>query len=116
MATVFTDAGEDFVVDQIDAFGTYYIGWGTGTNAAAKGDTTLQTEASETRVSTTDTQPSSNIFQSVATITADGSKTISEMGLFSASTSGTLVIRGVFTGIPVTVGNQIQFTVQLTLA
>ena len=116
MADVFTDAGEGHVVDQIDAFGTYYVAWGTGTDAAAKGDTTLQTEAAETRVATTDSQPSASVFQSVGTITATGSKTITEMGLLTASTSGVLVIRSVFTGIAVTAGDAIQFTIQLTLA
>lgn len=116
MADVFTDAGEGHVVDQIDAFGTYYVAWGTGTNAADKTDTALQTEAAETRVSTTDTQPSANIFQSVGTITATGTKTITEMGLLTANTSGVLVIRSVFTGIAVNSGDSIQFTIQLTLA
>lgn len=118
MATVFTDAGEAFVADLVDgtasAPANYYIGWGTGTNTAAKGDTTLQTEASESREAATESQPSANINQFVATITADGSKTISEAGLFTASTSGTLVVRGDFTGIPVTASDQIEFTIQIT--
>lgn len=116
MADIFTDVGEEFVVDRIDAFGTFYIGWGTGTNAAAKGDTALQTPSAESRVATTDSQPSANVMQWVAEITSAGSQTIAEMGLFDASTSGNLIIRSVFTGIALTAGEKIEFTVQLTLA
>lgn len=116
MADVFTDAGEGFVVDQLDGFATYHHHWGTGTNAAAKGDTVLQTPGSEARVSATKSQPSANVFRTVATITADGSKTISEFGLFTALTGGTLVVRSDFTGIALAVNDSIEFTCDLTLS
>ena len=41
MADVLTNAGEAFIIDELDAFGTYYLAWGTGAGTAAKGDTTL---------------------------------------------------------------------------
>lgn len=115
MANVFTDAGEGFVVDELDAYGTYYVGWGTGAGTAAVTDTTLFTEASESRVATTDTQPSANILQWVGTITADGTKTITNAGIFSASTSGTMIVKSDFTGIALTAGDKIEFTFQLTV-
>jgi len=114
MADIYTDAGEDFVIDQIDAFGTYYSGWGTGAGTAAKGDTTLFTEASEDRVATTDSQPSSNQIQWVATITADGTKTITNAGIFSASTGSALIMHSDFTGVPLSASDSIQFTFQKT--
>jgi hypothetical protein len=113
MADVYTSAGEAFVVDQIDAFGTFYIAWGTGVTAAAKGDTTLVTEASEARVATTDTQPAADTMQWVATITADGAKTISEAGVFDAATVGTLIMRSNFTGIVLALNDKIEFTFTL---
>lgn len=116
MADVFTDAGEAFVVDELDAFGTYYHHWGTGTNTAAKGDTTLQTAGSEAREATTDSQPSANVFRTVATLTADGAKTISEFGLFDALTGGTLIVRSDFTGIALALNDSIEFTCDLTLS
>lgn len=72
-----------------------YIGLGTGTNAPAAGDTTLQTELS-TRVAGTLTS-STNTWQNAATF-GPGVDTgaITEAGLFSASSSGTMFARQVF--------------------
>lgn len=114
MADIYTDVGENFTVDQLDAFGTYYVGWGTGAGTAAKTDTTLFTEASETRVATTDSQPSANIMQWVGQITADGTKTITNAGIFDASSSGNLIVKSDFTGVALTSGDKIEFTFQLT--
>ena len=117
MATVYTSAGEALVVDLLDETivcpTDWYVAWGTGGGGAVKGDTTLTTEASENRVIGAATQPSADINQWVATITADGTKTIDEAGLFSASTSGTMLIRGDFTGIALTAGDKIEFTITL---
>ena len=61
MADIFTQAGEELIVDILDATvgvpANWYVGWGTGAGTAAKGDTTLFTEASETRIAATMTQP-----------------------------------------------------------
>lgn len=122
MADIFTDAGEDLVVDILDGTvaspgGTgWYVGWGTGAGTAAKGDTTLSTEASETRVQATMSQPASNQTRAVATITADGTKTITNAGLFNASTSGTLFLHSDFTGVAVDASDSIQFTFTVTWA
>ena len=116
MADIYTDVGEDFTVDQLDAFGTYYVAWGTGAGTAAKTDTTLFTEASESRVATTDTQPSSNTLQWQGTITADGTKTITNAGIFDASTSGNLIVKSDFSGVALNASDSIQFTFQLTFS
>lgn len=116
MADIYTDVGENFTVDQLDAFGTYYVGWGTGAGTAAKTDTTLFTEASETRVATTDSQPASNTMQWVGTITATGTKTITNAGIFDAVSSGNLIVKSDFTGIALNSGDSIQFTFQLTFS
>lgn len=116
MATVYTQTGEELVVDILDgttAVPTYYIAWGTGTNAAVKGDTGLQTPSAEARVSTTNSQPSADINQFVATITSSGAQTITEAGLFNSSTAGTLIVRGDFAGIALGNGDSIQFTITL---
>lgn len=117
MADIYTDAGENITADIIDgttAAPTWYVAQGTGAGTAAKGDTTLFTEATEARVSTTNTQPSSNQNQFQGTITADGTKTITNAGIFSASSGGTLLLKSDFTGIAVTSGDQIQYTFTLT--
>lgn len=118
MAVVYTSVGEAHTADVFDGTVSntsinYYVGWGTGTNAAAKGDTTLQTESAESRVNSTKSQPSADKNQFVATITSASGQTITEAGLFTASTSGNLIIRAVFSGIALLTGDSIEFTITL---
>lgn len=114
MADVFTQAGEEFITDLVDGTTTapanWYVGWGTGAGTAVKGSTTLFTEAAEARVITTDTQPSTDKNQFVGTITSGSSQTITNAGIFTASTSGTLLIHSDFTGIALANGDKIEFT------
>jgi hypothetical protein len=56
---------------------------------------------------------SSAKFQVVSTLTANGSKTITNAGLFNAVSSGDLVIKGDFTGIVLALNDQITFTFTL---
>ena len=117
MATIFTQAGEELVADILDASvaqPTWYVGWGTGAGTAAKGDTTLFTEATETRIAATMSQPSADINQAVATITADGTKTITNAGILTAVTTGTLLVHGDHTGVGVVLNDSIQYTIQIT--
>jgi len=92
-----------------------YIGWGTGAGTAGKSDTVLFTEASESRVTATRTQPAADKIQWVGTLTASGSKTITNAGNFTASSGGTLIVHGDFTGISLNSGDKIEFTIQLEI-
>jgi len=113
MATIYTQAGEEVVVDAIEAQTACYIGWGTGAGTAAKGDTTLFTEAAETRIVGTETQPLADKNQWVALMTSASAQTITNTGLFDAVTTGNLVIHGDFTGIALANGDKIEFTITL---
>lgn len=116
MATVYSTVGKQFIVDLIDAtvaVAAHFGAWGTGAGTAVVGDTTLFTEASESRVSATKSQPNATTNQWLWVMTADGSKTITNAGVFSASSGGTLIIKGDFTGIALAVSDQIQFTATL---
>jgi hypothetical protein len=95
--------------------GFKYQDCGEGNTAAAVGDTALQTPAGTARVVGTPTNPSANQYRSVATIPFTGTKAIVEWGLFSASSSGTLWDRRVFSVINVGNGDSIQFTYTLTV-
>lgn len=98
LAADFNDGASD--VSSFD-----YHGLGTGTNAEAAADTTLQTEISteytgNVRASGTPSNPSANLYRSVGTNTLDsGTPAITEHGLFTASTSGTLWDRSIFSAI-----------------
>lgn len=117
MADIFTDAGEDLVVDILDSTtavpGSWFIGWGTGAGTAAKADTTLFTEAAEARVASALSQPVSNTNRFVATLTSLSGQTITNGGVFSAASGGTLLQKSDFTGIVLAINDKIEFTFDL---
>jgi hypothetical protein len=122
MATVFTDAGKAITTDRVKNGDTgatepEYVAWGTGAGTAVVANTTLFTEASEARVAGTTTQETTTVtsdtYQVVGTITADGTKTITNAGLFDASTVGNLYMKGDFTGVPLALNDAIQFTMSV---
>lgn len=107
------DSFQDSTADPLDAFSWH--GSGTGTTAEAIGDTTLETETGS-RVDGTQVEGASpNIYRTVATISYGSTLAITEHGVFSASTSGTLLDRSVFAAINVGDGDSIQFTYELTV-
>ena len=119
MADIFTDVGETLVADQMDnntasATLTWFVAQGTGAGTAVKAGTILNTEASESRVATVDSQPTTNSNRYVATITADGTKTILNAGVFDASTVGNMFLHSDFAGIGVDSGDSIQYTFTIT--
>jgi len=96
-----------------------HVAWGTGTTAEAVTNTALETAASEDRTSGVKSKVTTNTtddtYQLVGSITATGTKTISEAGLFDAATAGSMYVRGTFTGIALTTSDAIEFTVQIVL-
>lgn len=115
-----TDAGVAFLADNFfdgstDIATFDYHAVGIGTTAAAVGDTTLEnTTGAPARVAGTPSNPSAPVYRSVATVSFTSTLAITEWGLFSASTSGTLWDRKVFSAINVENGDSIQFTYSLT--
>lgn len=98
-----------------------YGAWGTGAGTTAHGDTTLFTEdsggspayarvaATITRITTTLTNDTISF---VYTITANASKTITNAGLFDAATSGNLFLKTDFTGLALSSGDSLTFTLK----
>lgn len=73
---------------------------GTGTTAAAVGNTTLESAVSGSRVSLTSTTVTANAVAYVATFPAGtGTGAITEAGIFNASSGGTMLCRTVFSVI-----------------
>lgn len=117
MANIYTNAGAALTADIMDGTvtaPTWRAAWGTGAGTAAKGDTTLFTEAAEARVVTTNTQPTADKNQFVGTITSLSAQTITNAGLFSAASAGTLLAKSDFSGIALAIGDKIQFTFIVT--
>ena len=116
MATLLVNTGKAIVTNYLNggaATQPKYVAWGTGAGTTAATDTTLFTEVTP-RVSGTTTQQTTSTtndtFQVVGTQTAGTSETITNAGLFDASTSGNLFVKGDFTGVPLNSGDSIQFT------
>ena len=115
MATLLVNTGKAVVTNRIKGAGTEpnYVAWGTGAGTTSATDTTLFTETG-TRSAGTSTQQTTSTtndtYQVVGTLTAVGSVTITNAGLFDASTVGNLFVKGDFTGIALTTGDSIQFT------
>lgn len=118
MATVVTTAGLNWFTDLFDGTVTkpanYYISSGTGAGTAVVGNTTLNTEVSEPRVAAALSQPSANINRAIATQSYTGTKTITNAGLLTASSSGVLLVHGDFTGIAVDASDAIEYTIEIT--
>lgn len=116
MANIYTQAGEELVVDILDAttaVPTWRVAWGTGAGVAAKGDTILFTEAAEARVATAQTQPSVDINRFIGTIVSLSGQTITNAGIFDLAAAGVLLIHGDFAGVALLTNDSIEFTVTL---
>ena len=124
-----TDAGVAFLVDDWDNNGQdqttmNFHGCGTGAAAEAVGDTALGTESTtalnpdNTRATGTRSQPAANQYRTVGTLTFDATAAVTEHGIFSASAtgSGTLWDRSVFSAINVVSADSIQFTYTCTVS
>lgn len=98
----------------ISAFDYHAVG--IGTTAAAIGDTAIENATgAPARVVGTPSTPSAGQYRSVATVSFTSSLAITEWGLFSASTAGTMWDRRTFAAINVVNGDSIQFTYTLTV-
>ncbi len=123
---VVTNAGVGFLNDAwnntVELEIMNYHTCGTDNTAEDASDTTLGAECTtalnpdSTRQAGTQTQPSANVMQSVATLTFDDTAAVVEHGLVSTA-SGAYVLwdRTVFAAINVASGDSIQFTYQCTL-
>lgn len=116
-----TTAGKAGVASRINGSGGAaaftYIAVGTGTTAAAIGDTTLETELAASGLSranatasivTTDTTNDSA--RLVQTFTVTGTAAVTESGVLNASSGGTLLARQVFSAVNVVNGDSLQVT------
>ena len=116
MATALTNRGKEIIVDRIMGSGTEpkFVAWGTGAGTAAATDTTLFTESAEARVTGTSskvtTTTTNDTYQVVGTMTASAGRTITNAGLFDASTVGNLFIKTDFTGVVLATNDSITFT------
>jgi len=115
MATLLVNTGRAIITNRLNSGGTIpqYVGWGTGAGTTGATDTTLFTEVlprTSGTVSQVTTSTTNDTFQVVGTLTEASGATFTNAGLFDASTSGNLFVKGDFTGIALNTGDSIQFT------
>ena len=124
MATLLVNTGRAIITNRVKNGATgatepNFVAWGTGAGTTGATDTTLFTETG-TRTTGTSTQQTTSTtndtYQVVGTMTAGGALTITNAGLFDASTVGNLFIKGDFTGVVLASGDAIQFTIKAQFA
>lgn len=116
-----TTAGREWVIDKVQSLAPLTnatmsaIGWGTGATAENVADIALVTEV-QTRVAGTLSQPTTTTDRLVGTMTADATRTITEVGRFNSTTvaGSSMQQRHLFTGVPLVLNDQITFTLDLT--
>jgi hypothetical protein len=90
---------------------------GTGTVAAASGDTALGAEIASSRIALTSGNAASNVVTYVATFNAGvGTGAVTEAGVFNAASSGTMLCRVVFPVVNKAAGDTMSITWTVTLS
>jgi hypothetical protein len=105
--------GKNGIMDQLVAAPTIgkptHMAIGTGTNAAAAGDTTLQTETA--RVALTSKTRSTNVVTMVGDYAAGtGTGAVTEAGILDAASVGNLFSRAVFAAVNKAAGDTLKVT------
>ena len=117
MATgVFVEDGEEYFVDTIIAADAMkYIGTGTGSTAADKSDTDVETTDGENYATGVMSEADASTIQVVGTISYTGSHTLRELVLKANSDAGPLCVRSVFDAVNVENGDSVEWTFQIEL-
>jgi hypothetical protein len=118
VADVITTVGRaqiaGYVSNTVTQVTQYYGNVGTGAGTAAIGDTTLFTEVGTARVATTmsrqTTTNTNDTARNVFTYTATGSTSVTNAGIWTAVSAGTLMQKSDHATIPLLSGDSIQYT------
>lgn len=119
VSNLVVDAGENHIADQLSASpgqgAMSHMAIGTGSTAAAFGDTTLGTETD--RNALTSRTDSGNVVTYVGTWAAgDGTNSaLREAGIFNAASNGTMLARAVYSNIDKQAGDTLTITWTVTI-
>lgn len=105
---------------------SWYLQWGTGSGAAASANVVTTTSTSEARTTASAAQGTTTVTNDkmvlTGTITAAGTRAITEVGVFDAAgtgsppTGGNMDIYGDFSVINLATGDSIAFTINTTFS
>ena len=110
-------AGKNWVADRMNDANTVmtHMALGTGTNAAAAGATTLQTELDRNALTST-TVSTNTVAYGCTWAAGDGTGAITEAGLFDAASSGDMLARTVFSVVNKGASDSITITWTITIS
>ena len=110
-------AGKNWVADRMNDANTVmtHMALGTGTNAAAVGDTTLQTEIDRNALTST-TVSTNTVAYGCTWAAGDGTGAITEAGLFDAASTGDMLARTVFSVVNKAASDSITITWTITIS
>ena len=112
--------GKTFIASRMVGVLATVMGWmelGTGTTAAAVGDTTLQTVIASSRVALTSGTSATNVATSVVSFPAGtGTGAVTEAGIFNAASAGTMLCRTVFSVVNKGAADAMSITWTITVS
>ena len=110
-------AGKNWVADRMNDVNTVmtHMALGTGTTAAAAGDTTLGTELDRNALTST-TVLNNTIAYAATWAAGDGNGAITEAGIFDASSAGDMLARTVFSVVNKGAADSITITWTITIS
>lgn len=113
-------SGKTFIASRMVGVGSNVMGWmelGTGTTAAAAGDTALQTAIGGSRVALSSGTSAANVVTYVASFPAGtGTGAVTEAGVFNASSAGTMLCRTVFSVVNKGAADAMSITWTITVS
>src|SRR3990170_3560866 len=96
---VVTNVGLGVITNRLKGVGVAepkFVAWGTGVTTPAVTDTTIETAPGEARTDGTSSQQTTDVtddtYRVVGTITATATRAITEVGLFTASSAGSMLV------------------------
>lgn len=121
-----TNVGKALIAGRLNGSGSpaaaTFIAVGTGTTAAAAGDTTLETEITDSglarasaTVSLVTTDTTNDTARMTFTFSVTGSKAVTEAGCLNAASGGTLLNRQVFSAVNVINGDSLAVTCNIDI-
>lgn len=113
-------SGKTFIASRMVGTASDIMGWmelGTGTTAAAVGDTALQTAISGSRVALSSGTSAANVVTYVASFPAGtGTGAVTEAGVFNAASAGTMLCRTVFSVVNKGAADAMSITWTITVS
>lgn len=112
------DAGLNFICDRMknDETAMTHMALGSGTTAAAAGDTSLESQLGSREVLDSDTVSGSTITYTSSFEAGDATGSVTEAAIFNAASGGTMLCRTVFAVVNKASDDSLSITWQISLS